>query len=238
MAVLRHITRSAAAQRCLWWLAALYIRLLHMTGRWRNDGADIADRLFAEGRPLILAFWHGRLLMMPCAWRHREQVHVLISGHRDGRLIAGAMSCFDIPTVTGSTRRGGAGAVLKLSRILRRGGVVAITPDGPRGPRMRVSPGIIQLARLTGAAILPMTYAARPRRRLASWDRFVLPFPFGRGLYLWGAPLTVPADADDAAQEAARRALEEQLVAMTDQADAALGLPRTEPAALTSAARS
>lgn len=222
----------------LWWLAAQYIRLLRLTGRWRNEGENTANRLIAEGRPLILAFWHGRLLMMPYAWRHRERVHVLISSHRDGRLIAGAMACFGIHTVTGSTRRGGAGAVLKLNRILRDGGVVAITPDGPRGPRMRASPGIIQLARITGAAILPMTYAAAPRRRLASWDRFVLPFPFGRGLFLWGAPITVPADADDAAQETARRTLEEELIALTDRADAELGLPRTEPAALPAGAQS
>lgn len=226
------MTRSAATQRLLWWLAALYIRLLRLTGRWRNEGEDTANRLFAEGRPLILAFWHGRLLMMPYAWRHREKVHVLISGHRDGRLIAGAMARFGIPTVTGSTRRGGAGAILKLSRILQEGGVVAITPDGPRGPRMRVSPGIIHLARITGAAILPMTYAASPCRRLASWDRFILPFPFGRGVFLWGAPITVPADADAAAEDAARRRLEERLTMLTDRADAELGLPRTEPAEL------
>ena len=224
-------------QRILCWLAAQYIRVLRATGRWRNEGEDTANRLFAEGRPLILAFWHGRLMMMPFAWRHREHVHVLISGHRDGRLIAGAMTRFGIPTVMGSTRRGGAGAVLKLSRILQEGGVVAITPDGPRGPRMRVSQGIIHLARVTGAAILPMTYAATPRRILASWDRFVLPFPFGRGVYLWGAPISVAADADDGAQEAARRALEDALTALTDRADAELGLPRTEPATLNPAAQ-
>jgi len=229
VARLKSITRSATAQRLLWWLAAQYIRLLHLTGRWRNEGVETANRLFAEGRPLILAFWHGRLLMMPYAWRHREHVHVLISEHRDGRLIAGAMARFGIPTVTGSTRRGGASAVLKLSRILRNGGVVAITPDGPRGPRMRVSIGIIHLARITGATILPMTYAASPRRRLASWDRFMLPFPFGRGLFLWGTPLSVASDSDEAALEAARRALEDELVSLTDKADAALGLSRTEP---------
>jgi len=228
---LRQITRSAAAQRTLWWLAAQYIRLLRLTGRWHNEGEEIANRLFAEGRPLILAFWHGRLLMMPFAWRHRKHVHVLISGHRDGRLIAGAMAQFGIPTVTGSTRRGGAGAILKLSRVLQDGGVVAITPDGPRGPRMRASAGIVHLARITGATILPMTYAARPSRRLSSWDRFVLPFPFSRGVFLWGAPVTVAADADDETQEEARRALEEQLTALTDRADAELGVPRTEPAA-------
>ena len=231
----RQINHSAAVQRGLCWLAALYIRLLRLTGRWRNDGEDTANRLFAEGHPLILAFWHGRLLMMPYAWRHRKKVHVLISGHRDGRLVAGVMSRLGIPTVTGSTRRGGAGAILRLNRILQDGGVAAITPDGPRGPRMRVSPGIIHLARITGATILPMTYAASPRRSLASWDRFVLPFPFGRGLYLWGKPLTVPADANVTEEETARRALEEQLTTLTDRADAALGLPRTEPAAPTSA---
>lgn len=234
---LRRIIRSPATQRLLWWLVAQYIRLLRLTGRWRNEGEETANRLFAGGQPLILAFWHGRLLMMPYAWRHREHVHVLISGHRDGRLIAGAMACFGIPTVTGSTRRGGASAVLKLSRILQNGGVVAITPDGPRGPRMRVSAGIIQLARITGATILPMTYSAAPRRKLGSWDRFILPFPFGRGLFLWGTPLSVASDADDIALETARCSLEAELISLTDKADAALGLPRIAPDALPAEAR-
>jgi lysophospholipid acyltransferase (LPLAT)-like uncharacterized protein len=235
---LRQITRSAAAQWMLWWFVAHYIRLLRLTGRWRNEGEDTANQLFEQRRPLILAFWHGRLLMMPFAWRHRKHVHVLISSHRDGRLIAGATARLGIATVTGSTRRGGAGAILKLSRILQDGGVVAITPDGPRGPRMRASLGIIHLARITGAVIMPMTYAASPCRRVASWDRFVLPYPFGRGVFLWGTPITVPADADDGEQESARLSLEEQLTALTNRADEELGLPRTEPAALAPAASS
>ena len=205
------------------------MRLVWWTGRWEAVGQPFADELFQRDDPLIVVFWHGRMFMMPFGSRFREKVHVLISGHWDGRLIARTMSHFRIPTVTGSTRRGGAEAILRLRRIIRHGGVACVTPDGPRGPRMRASEGVIHLARLTGATIMPISFAARPRRVFSSWDRFVLPLPFCKGLFLWGEPIVVPSDADDATIEAKRRAVEDSLNDLTHRADARMGLPKIDP---------
>ena len=111
-------------------------------------------------------------------------------------------------------------------------------PPPTPGVPIYVSPGIVQLARLSGAPIFPLAYSARPRRVLETWDRFILPLPFGRGVFLWGAPMTVPRDADEAAAEDARRMLEDRLNELTCRADAALGQPRIEPApSLPAAAR-
>ncbi|HET6522377.1 MAG TPA: lysophospholipid acyltransferase family protein [Geminicoccaceae bacterium] len=220
-------------------LAAGYLRLLHRTGRWRAEGDPEATALIRDGVPSIGAFWHGRLVMAPWVWRAMlveagrdpgTKGHVLASAHGDARLIAEAIERLGHGSVAGSSRRGGAGALLELRRILAEGGFVCLTPDGPLGPRMRAQPGVVQLARVTGAPVIPMAFAASNQRLLGSWDRLALPLPFARGVLAWGAPLRVPADADDEALERARRLLEDRLTALTAAADRSLGHAPVEPA--------
>ena len=119
-------------------------------------------------------------------------------------------------TVRGSSSRGGIGAFRKVVRLLKEGWDTGITPDGPRGPRCRVQPGVIELARVSGAPILPVTFAARYRFVFNSWDRFVLPLPFSPVVVIFGKPLRVGPDDD---VEAARLTLEERLNAITRQAE-------------------
>lgn len=220
-------------QAVLCWLVALYIRLVWATGRWRILGAEPAVARFESGKPLIVALWHGRLFMAPFGWRYSNRSYVLISAHNDGQLIARTLAHLGMRAVTGSTRRGGAEALRRMQKILGDGGVVGITPDGPRGPRMRVSPGIVQLARLTGTPIYPMASAASPCRIFDSWDRAVLPLPFCRGLHLWGDPIEIPRDADRDQMEAVRRTLEESMNALTRRAETEVGQAPVEPAPAT-----
>ncbi len=227
---LKRLLRSDAVQTAACWLAAQYIRLVRITGRWQIVGEDIPESFRKSGRPFILAFWHGRLMMMPYCWRRTDLVQMLISGHRDGRLISRTVRHFRIESVVGSSTSGGAQAMRDLIRLLRGGGIVGITPDGPRGPRMRVGEGTIALARLSGAPVLPATYAVSRRRILGSWDRFVLPLPFSRGVFLWGEPLDVPKKADEAAMDACRATLEHAMNDLAERADALVGQPAIEPA--------
>ena len=231
MRLLKQGLSGTVAQGVVASLAALYVRVIHGTGHWRIIGEESPEDLHARGRNFIIAFWHGRLLMMAYAWKRTDQVHMLVSQHRDGRLISGLMTRFGSKSVFGSTTRGGAGALLQLARLVRDGAIVGITPDGPRGPRMRVQPGIIQLARLTGVPILPVSYSAAPTRRFESWDRFVLPRPFGRGLIIWGEPVSVPRDARGGDLESSRLELEARLNELTRRADEAMGHRAVEPAA-------
>lgn len=223
------VLRNGRVRRILCWLAAHYIRLAYASGRWTVLGAEIPKRLWDEGKPFILCFWHGRMLMMHYCWRPGTPVHMLISRHRDGRLIADTISHFGIRTVVGSTRHGGSGALRTMLRILKGGESIGITPDGPHGPRMRASNGITHLARLSDAPILPATFSIDRRRVLATWDRFVVPWPFGRGVLVWGDPIHVPRDADDHALEAARQRVEEALNDITAEADRLCGSVPVEP---------
>jgi lysophospholipid acyltransferase (LPLAT)-like uncharacterized protein len=232
VAPVKRMLRSEAVQRLSCWLVHLYIRLVYRSGRWTVEGAEIPRRLRAEGKPFILAFWHGRLLMIPMAWQNLAPMHMLISGHRDGRLIADAVRYFGIDSVAGSSNAGGGAALRAMVRYVKQGDCVGITPDGPNGPAMRASGGIVAAARLTGAPVIPITYATRRRRILASWDRFHLPFPWTRGIYLWGEPIAVPAELDAAGSERWRRLIEERMIAQTAEADRRVGCEATAPGTL------
>jgi lysophospholipid acyltransferase (LPLAT)-like uncharacterized protein len=217
------------------WLTALYIKLVHATGRWRTVGGEIPDAYWQRNEPFILAFWHGRLLMMPYVWQQGRAMNMLISQHRDGELIARTISHFDLGAVRGSPKSGGAAALRTMIRSLKAGEWVGVTPDGPRGPRMRSSDGVISVARLSGVAVIPATYAARRRRVLNTWDSFTIPLPFTEGVFLWGEPLHVPRDAGEDATEASRRQLEDRLNALTAEADRLCGQEPVAPAPLSAA---
>jgi lysophospholipid acyltransferase (LPLAT)-like uncharacterized protein len=210
--------------------AALYIRLVHATSRWRVEGAEAPRRRWAARQPFILAFWHGRLLLMPYCWDRATPISMLISRHRDGQLIARTVAHFGIAAVAGSSTKGGGRAMRAMLKALRAGECVGVTPDGPHGPRMRANAGLVNLAKLAGVPILPCSYSIRRGRLLGSWDRFLLALPFSRGEFRWGEPIHVAPDADMAALESARRQVEDSLNALTRAADLACGATPVEPA--------
>lgn len=182
-------------------------------------------QLLASGRPFIGAFWHGRMMMIPLGWQRMAPMHMLISAHHDGRIIADAVAYFGIEAIAGSTRRGGSVALRAMLKHLKDGDCVAITPDGPRGPAMRASSGIINVARLAQVPIMPITYATSRRWIVATWDRFHVALPFGRGVFLWGQPIEIPGDLDEAGLENARRLIERSMRHMVCEADWLVGHP-------------
>ncbi|MTJ79874.1 MAG: lysophospholipid acyltransferase family protein [Telmatospirillum sp.] len=230
MGVIKTVTKSEGVRRMLCWLGAQYIRLVFASGRWTVEGGAGPDAFWREGRPFILAFWHGRILMMPYCWRRDKAIHMLISQHRDGRLIAETVGHFGIATVTGSSSKGGSQALRAMLKSLKSGECVGITPDGPRGPRMRASEGIVQVARLSGCPIIPCSFATEKGRTLGSWDRFLVAFPLSRGVFVWGEPIEVPHGASAPDLEAARQKVEDSLNAITRRADMLCGRDPVTPA--------
>ena len=229
---MKRIGRSDAMRRVVCLMIALYIRTIWWTNRWHKEGYEPADSLHALRQPYIGAFWHGRLLMMPYGWPRVMPLAMLISPHGDGKVIAEAVRHLGIDIIPGSSNRRASEALRALVRTLRGGSCVAITPDGPDGPAMSATAGVIQVARLSGAPIFPITYATSRRRILASWDRFHLPLPFGRGIFLVDPPIAVPADATEAETAALRSHLEARLRAITAEADRRMGHEVVAPGTL------
>lgn len=223
MSVLKTLLRRDGGLRLLCWLVQAYVGLVYRTGRWTVEGAAFPRAIRDAGGAFILAFWHGRLLMMPMAWQRLAPMHMLISAHADGRLIAGAVRHFDIDSIPGSSNDGGSAALRAMVRWLRAGDCVGITPDGPDGPAMRASRGIVAVARLSGAPVVPLAYATRKRRILGTWDRFHLPLPFSRGIFIWGEPIKAAPELDDAGMESCRALIEQRLNALTAEADRRMG---------------
>jgi lysophospholipid acyltransferase (LPLAT)-like uncharacterized protein len=139
-------------------VAALLIRSIRWTTRIRQEGKEPVLAALAAGRPFILAFWHGRLFLMPYAYPGRR-IAILISEHRDGEFISRTMARFGFSTARGSSTRGGSAGLREIVRRIRSGFDAAFTPDGPRGPRHVVQPGVITAARLSGAPIIPVTFS-------------------------------------------------------------------------------
>ena len=222
-ALLKRTGRLQAVQGALAWTAAGHIRAVRSTTRWQTVNGEAAEAAWSGERPAIIAFWHNRLLLMPYCWRSARPFHMLISSHPDGQLIARTVAHFGIGTVAGSSRRGGRDALRGLIRKLQAGESVGITPDGPRGPRMRAQDGVLALARITGVPILPAAAAVSRRLVLNTWDRLVVSLPFSRGAMVWGTTIAVPRDADDAALEGYRRQLKDELTRVTALADGLVG---------------
>ncbi|MBI4589030.1 MAG: lysophospholipid acyltransferase family protein [Candidatus Rokubacteria bacterium] len=195
------------------------VRTLARTLRLRVVDEEYARPFWERRAPLIYTVWHGRILMLPPLYGRAHAVHVMASRSRDGELVTRFVGRFGFKPVRGSTTRGGAEALRRLSKLLRQGREVAVIPDGPQGPRGVVQPGVIALARITGAPIIPLTFSAHPAWRLGSWDEFLIPKPFARGVVCFARPLAVPRDADRSRQEALRKELEATLAQLTWRAD-------------------
>jgi len=218
--------------------SALYMVLVKYTTRWTVERADMAASVIDSRQGLIALTWHSRFLMLNSAWKkHWQKPHVLISLSRDGALVAYTTRFLGLKTVRGSARKagstkskGGSGALREMMAALDNKACIVITPDGPRGPRQRLGDGPLGLSRLSGAPILPCTFAVRNRIQFKSWDRFVLPLPFGRGIIIWGTPLTVPADASEEELGNYKKIIEDEMNAFLKEADTRLGRTPVEPA--------
>ncbi len=218
------------------WLAASYIRVIDRTGRWQLDYTPATEDLIRAGKPFIGAFWHGRLLMSYPAWRallaklgveNRPGLYIISSAHGDGQLIQRAAHRLGARTLWGSSRRGGAKVLREAQKVLEDGNILVITPDGPRGPRMRSQPGIAYLARSTNVPVVPITFATKRQKTFNSWDRFMLVLPFARGTVAFGDPIALPQEGDT---ESHRSLIEERMIKLSAEVDRAQGIEPILPA--------
>ena len=202
-------------------LAWHLVSLICKTLRIEQQGSD--DEFYRDGgKPMIYAIWHGRMVV-PLFCRKNRGVSVLVSEHRDGELVTSTVIASGNMAVRGSTTRGSTRALVQLVRLVRNGEKIAITPDGPRGPRWKLQPGIIYIAAKSGIPIVPITGSSRFSYFFKSWDLFQLPLPFSRAALVIGEPYTVTGGIDEANIEYHRAEVEKRLIELTKEADRLAG---------------
>jgi lysophospholipid acyltransferase (LPLAT)-like uncharacterized protein len=205
-AAMKALLRSAPVQFLLAKLLSLYLWLALRTQRWSIDG-QVHFIPHAAGQPAIFAFWHEFLPLapqLPALGRRQAEykptgVYVLVSRHRDGQFIAAAVKRFGVDAIHGSSAKGGeskggATSLRLMLAALARGDMIALAPDGPRGPRRQAAPGVAQLAALANVPILPVAARTSRRIQLRSWDRMAIPLPFGRAVMVFGPTIQVPRE--------------------------------------------
>lgn len=205
-------------QRAAAWVVYALEALLTSTLRWR--WRDNSGGLFegSPATPVIYCIWHNRLALCMGIFRKylrcrqpERRLAAIISASKDGAFLSAVLEQFGVQAARGSSSRRGSQAFLELTTWAERGYDLAITPDGPRGPCCQVQPGVIALAQLTGLPIVPVTYQAKWKVCLKSWDRFQAPLPFSRCEVIFDAAIRVPREASDEEREAIRVQLEKTL---------------------------
>ncbi len=217
------VTTVAAA------LVSGYLHFCYRTMRWRQENREAAEQVWDAGGGVMLCFWHSRIPMSPECWplERAQEGRALISLSRDGEFIAQTMEKLGFPAIRGSRAKatdpakdkGGSAAFRDIIRWVKSGKMIAITPDGPRGPAEVMGEGPPTIARVSGVPVLLAGFACSPAIRLNSWDRMMIPLPFGRGAIVWDGPLQAPSDADAATLEALKADWGARLSVVTRRAE-------------------
>ena len=215
----KKIFRTKLAYSIICWIGAKYIKFVSFTTKWSFINKKYVENLWKKNESFILCFWHGRLLMMPLSWNNNKKINVLISAHSDGQLLSKTVKYFDIKTIIGSSSKGGSEAIRNIIKSLKSGISIGMTPDGPRGPRMKINSAIIKIASLTGNKIIPLSYSVKKKIFLNSWDKFLVALPFGKGCFIWGKPIKIKKNISHNEDLKLSNKLEKILIKLTKEAD-------------------
>ena len=215
----KKILRTKLAYSVICWIGAKYIKFVSFTNSWTFINKKYVENLWKKNEAFILCFWHGRLLMMPLSWNKEKKINVLISAHSDGQLLSKTVKYFNIETITGSSSKGGSEAIRNIIKSLKSEISIGMTPDGPRGPRMKVNSAIIKIASLTGHKIVPLSYSVKKKFFLNSWDKFLVALPFGKGCFIWGKPIKIKKNISINEDLKLSKRLENNLLKLTKKAD-------------------
>lgn len=208
----KKITKSSAFLNFLGSLIYWYTRLVDKSSEWKLTNHKETFDSIDNGQNIILVAWHGRALMLPTFQNGRTKLDALVSLHNDGQIIAGLLKRYQIGVIGGSTNNNARGAAINLMHSLNNGRSVCIIPDGPRGPRMKMSMSPIYYAWKTGCPIIGVTYCSTKCKIIESaWDKMLIPLPFGKIRSIFTEPFYIPAETPEEELDKYRLIFEHQL---------------------------
>lgn len=226
----KQITKSGFFINLLGMILYAYSRLVYNTVKWKISGRDEMIEMMRNNQNIILIAWHGRALMLPAFQKGYTELDALVSLHNDGRIIAGLLRRYNLGIIGGSSNNNARGAAVNLMHSLESGRSVCIIPDGPRGPRMKMTMSPIYYAWKTGCPIIAAAYSVDKCKIIESaWDKMLIPAPFCNGRAIFTEPFYIPADAKEDELDKYRLIIENKLNEINFAADKDCGLKPIMP---------
>ena len=191
---MKRIFKHKYFQLLLGWIISFYLKLCFQTSIWLTKNSEVAEKYIKKNKSFIVCFWHNRLLMTVFCWKWSKEFKMLVSGHADGKIISNAISYFGIQTITGSSRKNNLSSLKEILKQINNDSIIGITPDGPRGPNGEVKKGLVSLLKKTNVPVLPLSYSAKFKFTLKTWDKFIFVTPFNKFIAVWGNPFQFDKD--------------------------------------------
>jgi lysophospholipid acyltransferase (LPLAT)-like uncharacterized protein len=215
MRVLKRLSKTSIGQKLIGFLFYFITKLISCSIRWEYFEQSRKSKIFDNRHKYIFCCWHNKLFLGPHLLPRNRVINALQSSHSDGMITSLAFQYLGMNVILGSSKRGGIQAFRKMVRCLQLGESIAITPDGPKGPKEKVKEGVIKLAQMTNTPIIPLVWATRKFKTINSWDNFVLPYPFSKGIYSFGKPIYIKKKINLDKFELERQNLENEIKRLT-----------------------
>jgi lysophospholipid acyltransferase (LPLAT)-like uncharacterized protein len=219
--MIKNFLKNYIIKKFLSLVGALYVYIVYISSQKTFINKDNFDKLILENKSFIYALWHDQLLLSPFTWQTKNRIDILISKHKDGDIIADLIKYHGFNSIRGSTNnpskekeKNTISSIRKIIKTLKANVSIGITPDGPRGPRHKVSEGTINIARISNKKILPMALAYKEQWVLNTWDKFIIPKPFNKICIVWGDPIDIEINKIDVPIQ--QEALEKSLINITE----------------------
>lgn len=194
---------------------SIVIKVLHKTIQWKIVGKENLNDINC---PVMFSFFHGRMAMLSLLYReirnNDRKIKMILSPHFDGELGAKIAEKFGIGSLKGSSSKNSYKLLKSIQNI--KGFDIGITPDGPRGPFQKVKSGVVYISKITGFPIVPISYSVSKYKMLKSWDKFIIPLPFSKGVYVIGKPIYIPSNITKEEIPSYQRVVEEEMIRITE----------------------
>jgi len=206
----KKILKNFVTQKLLALLGFLYILIVRITSKIYFKNTSIPKKYWENTKPFILVFWHSQLLMINYSWMNKDKLNILASGHNDGQFGAIIANYLGANTITVSNKKRKIN-IRPIFELLKNNQCIAITPDGPQGPKEKISEGVIKIAKQTKVPIIPIGFWSSKNFNLNSWDSFLITLPFSKCSFVWGKDINIPENLEDKDINKYKRILEEEI---------------------------
>ena len=210
MSIRKKLLKHFIVQQLLAFIAFIYIVFVKITSNIKYENIDSPTKYWQNKKPFILAFWHGQLMTFSYTWKINKKLNILASSHSDGRFGASIARYFKLNNIPISSD-GNNLSLRPIFKILNSNNYIAITPDGPRGPKEKVSEGIIKIAKISKVPIIPVGFGSSKNFCLKSWDSFLITLPFSKCRIVWGDSITIPENLEDQEIATYKKIIEEKI---------------------------